>query len=414
MLFLLFFYSGISGIYIADMIIFTEKIACFIGVVYIDRRSGNRMNITASGIHTGMNLHTMIRKPSFSSVDFAIIDTTGVIVIEYKYNVEDLLQGINSSMADALVSVQIPMLPLCHGHQGFACTCLQCFQIVCDLSLKNNTAQKERYGMVSLPEILDIAYSTVGLAPINTVAHYRLAASCGFPSIKGDIRPTADGGLVMCHDAGFTFDADGRIGRFDKQHYTPILSMRYADCLRLEYADTAPDGTHPHVASLEDFLRVSREAGKYAFITARNEEIPTVVAEMFRLIRQIGMEDRCIVNSFTYETLKETRRYSASVPVSHVQPHWAALTGDIVRAAADLGNALVCMFSYPDKDGKAAEAIQASAPAMELAQSLGMRLFQAAIPTAEERTACLDLGFSGFQLLHVFPPYAVPEKEVGQ
>ena len=267
--------------------------------------------------------------------------------------------------------------------------------------------------MVSLPEIFDIAYSSVGLAPINTVAHYRLAASCGFVSIKGDIRPTADGGLVMCHDAGFTFGTDGRIGRFDRQNNTPILTLRYDDLLRTEYAETAPDGTHPRVASLDDFLRTARETGKYAFITVRDEEIPAVVAEMFRLIRANGMEERCVVNSFTYETLRETRRYSDTVPVSHVQPHYAALTEDIVRAAADLGNSLVCMFSYPDRDGKAMEAIRASAPAMELARSLGMRLFQAIVPTAEERAACLELGFSGFQLLRVFPPYAVPAVQQG-
>ncbi len=262
--------------------------------------------------------------------------------------------------------------------------------------------------MVNLPEIFDIAYSTVGLAPINTVAHYKLAASCGFQGIKGDIRPTADGGLVMCHDAGFTFGADGRIGRFDRQNNTPILTIRYDDLLRTEYAATAPDGTHPHVASLDDFLRIARETGKYAYITVRDKEIPAVVAEMFRLIRAHGMEDRCIVNSFTYATLLETRRYSDSVPVSHVQPLQAVLTEDIVRAAAELGNSLVCMFSYPDRDGRAMEAIRASAPAMDLARSLNTRLFEAQVTTAEERAACIKLGFTGFQLLRVFPPYAVP------
>lgn len=258
--------------------------------------------------------------------------------------------------------------------------------------------------------IFDIAYSTVGLRPINTAEHYRFAAACGYPALKGDVRPTKDGGLVMCHDAGFTIGEDGRIGRFDRENNTPILTLGYEECRKMEY--DAMRGALPQpatVATLDDFLGICRETGKYAFITVRDQEIPAVVAEMMRLIRLHGMEERCVVNSFTYETIAETRKYSDVIPVSHVQGHWRVLTDETVKKAAALGNAIVCMFSFPDKEGKGMEAVRASLPAIETAKAEGVRLFQAILTEQKEREECLKLGFTGFQLERVFPPFSVPE-----
>ena len=44
---------------------------------------------------------------------------------------------------------------------------------------------------------------------VNTAEHYRYCGSLPFTSIKGDIRPTIDGGIIMCHDPGFTLDENG-------------------------------------------------------------------------------------------------------------------------------------------------------------------------------------------------------------
>ena len=265
--------------------------------------------------------------------------------------------------------------------------------------------------MTVLPEIFDIAYSNVGIAPINTETHYRMAAACGYPVLKGDIQPTADGGLVMCHDSGFTCDEAGRIGRFDREHNTPIRTLRFDDALRMQYLPYQADPViQEHVASLDTFLRVCRETGKFAFITARDKEIPTVVAEMMRLIRLHGMEERCVINSFTYETLQEVRKYTADIPISHVQGRCAVLTDAVVDAAADLGNAVISMFSYPYLEDRTEEAIRASMPAVQRALGRDMRMFQAILTRQEDREACLKLGFTGFQLMRVFPPYAVPAR----
>ena len=68
------------------------------------------------------------------------------------------------------------------------------------------------------------------------------------------------------------------------------------------------------------------------------------------------------------------------------------------------------MFSYPYTEGKTEEALRTSMPAVQRALGRDMRMFQAILTRQEDREACLKLGFTGFQLMRVFPPYAVPER----
>ncbi len=52
--------------------------------------------------------------------------------------------------------------------------------------------------------VLNIVYSDLLFAPMNSAEQYQLAAHLGFDALRGDVRITADGGLVMCHDEGIT------------------------------------------------------------------------------------------------------------------------------------------------------------------------------------------------------------------
>jgi glycerophosphoryl diester phosphodiesterase len=54
--------------------------------------------------------------------------------------------------------------------------------------------------------VLKISYSTLPGLPIpwNTAELYEEAARLGFDGIKGDVTPTRDGRLIMCHDSFFS------------------------------------------------------------------------------------------------------------------------------------------------------------------------------------------------------------------
>lgn len=257
--------------------------------------------------------------------------------------------------------------------------------------------------------IFDIAYSTLGIAPINTEEHYRLAAACGFPALKGDVRPTSDGGLIMCHDNAFTFDDEGLITRFDRENCRKIIGIPFSECASMHYSAFREElGYCAPVTTFDTFVRVCRDTGKIAYATIRNDNIPDVITEVFRILRKYGMEEHCMINSFTYEVLTETRKHSTSIPVSQVQPHRGFLKPETVRAIAELGNSYVTMFSFPDS--RAYDFIRQSEEALNLARTLGVGLHQAQVHTADDRTKLIELGFTGFHIMHVIPPYSLPSE----
>ncbi|MBQ3951061.1 MAG: ATP-binding cassette domain-containing protein, partial [Oscillospiraceae bacterium] len=84
-------------------------------------------------------------------------------------------------------------------------------------------------------KFLVIAYSSIsGGPPINTKEHFAYCAEHGFDGLKTDVRITSDNKIILCHDAGFTFDQNGRITNYNASDNTPIHDLTYAECVALE------------------------------------------------------------------------------------------------------------------------------------------------------------------------------------
>ncbi|MEA3166274.1 MAG: glycerophosphoryl diester phosphodiesterase [Thermoplasmata archaeon] len=79
--------------------------------------------------------------------------------------------------------------------------------------------------------------------PENTLAAFQAAAKAGFPAIELDLRTTADGEVVVLHDAGIERTTDGH-GR--------VADMRYDDVRR----HPTPEGPIPR---LDDVLSAMRD-----------------------------------------------------------------------------------------------------------------------------------------------------------
>lgn len=79
--------------------------------------------------------------------------------------------------------------------------------------------------------------------PENTLAAFQAAAKAGFPAIEMDLRATADGEVVVLHDAGIERTTDGN-GR--------VADMRYDDVRR----HPTPEGPVPR---LDDVLSAMRD-----------------------------------------------------------------------------------------------------------------------------------------------------------
>ncbi|MBQ4051274.1 MAG: hypothetical protein IJD13_06550 [Oscillospiraceae bacterium] len=252
--------------------------------------------------------------------------------------------------------------------------------------------------------ILNIAYSDLGIVPMNTAEHFQLAAHLGFNSLKGDVRITADKGLVMCHDEGVTLDENGRIDRYDRNNQQKFRDLSFADVKAMEYAYFADKmGHHARACDFETYVRICRDNEKIAYVTVREYNIPDMIAGVLGVLQKYNMEDRCIINSFTYEALQEVRKYTGRIPVSQVFDFGYLPDEEDLNRLLALGNSIMCLFWYlparteehwAEADKLLADAAQASLP-----------VYMAIVPSREPYEFMLGKGFQGFQLIRAILPY---------
>lgn len=253
-------------------------------------------------------------------------------------------------------------------------------------------------------EVMNTAYSTIGLAPINTAEHFQLAAHLGFNALKGDVRITADNKLVMCHDAGMTLDANGRVTGYNSSNALVIKDTNYADLMALEYAaDYATLGHYAKVCDFDTFIRICKENGKIAYITLRENNIAPLVSEVMVTLKKYRMEDHCVINSYTLATLQEVRKYSDTIPLSMVINLGATLTKAMVDKVIPLGNSMVTMFLYPTDDP--ISLWDASAEALAYAAENDVQIHMAQVNSYADYSAMVQRGVQGFHLLKPFLPY---------
>lgn len=235
-------------------------------------------------------------------------------------------------------------------------------------------------------------YETSNCSP-NTAEHFSWCAKQGYTAIKGDVRPTADGGLIMCHDTGFTFDAEGRITpTFDANNCSLIHNLTTDQCLAYEHRHTLQ-----HPCTLDTFVKICKKHGKIAFITIRDEYIDEVVPALFSILDKYHMRKRCIINSFTFASLKAVREVDDNITLHQVLNRGETISTVAINRAIQLGNCTIGGFSFPN-DGRF-EAIDKAAVAY--AKENDIRLYQGQVDSMDDIDLLMEYGISGAQMLIV-------------
>ena len=197
-------------------------------------------------------------------------------------------------------------------------------------------------------EFLRIAYSAIWVDKINTACHWLFASDMGFNVLKGDVEITSDGELIMCHDAGFTFDSNGRIINYDANNNTKIVEMTYAECRSKVYADNPQRyGNYCPVADVDDFIRICKDKGKICFLTVRATNTAAVVAKAVEKIKFYGMESRTIINAVQASIIDVVRENHAAdgIAVNFVAPEGQAITTAHVDKCVSWGNAFLSIWA---------------------------------------------------------------------
>lgn len=248
-----------------------------------------------------------------------------------------------------------------------------------------------------------IAYSWIHGAdkgPINSEEHLRYCASLPFTTLKADVQPTCDGGLVLCHDKGFTLK-DGRIVTYDKENNTPIYSLSKAQCLSLEHHKQY-DGKYCRITDFETFIRICSESGKWAFITVRDAHIDEVVAAVLPVLEKYNWLHNSIINSFTLSALEAFRKASAEIRLSHVLKFNKPITRADVDEALQLGNCLINSFHFRQTDIQTGWAtMEQSADGIAYAKAKGVKLYQAQVAQGVDLEKLIEAGYCGAQLRFV-------------
>jgi glycerophosphoryl diester phosphodiesterase len=159
-------------------------------------------------------------------------------------------------------------------------------------------------------------------APENTLAAFRLAAAQGADGIEFDVRRTADGHLVVIHDAslGRTTDRDGEITALT------LEEIRRADA----GARRSPAFRGEGVPTFEEVLTLARARRLLVDVELKVPGIEPLVAVQ---LARAEMTEAALVTSFLEETLVAMRRADRNVVIGLLQQ-----VPDVSRAV-DLGAA---------------------------------------------------------------------------
>lgn len=172
-------------------------------------------------------------------------------------------------------------------------------------------------------------------APENTLAGFRAAKALGCSWVEFDVRLTADGALVLCHDSRLdrTTDGSGEIAKL------PLAAVRACDAGSRFGAGFAGE----RVPTLDEALACACQFGLGINIEIKADRGlagATAAAVTAALGRLGAPRAGVLVSSFDIEALSLFRRLSATIPTGlllrRLRRDWAAVAADLGCATINL------------------------------------------------------------------------------
>ncbi len=248
--------------------------------------------------------------------------------------------------------------------------------------------------------VMNIEYSSLGdfqgkgyLAG-NSEQHFRKSIELGFDGLKADMRLTSDGEIILCHDAGYTFDDDGRIAHFNSGNFVPIREMTFEKAASLEFADVF-EGRRLHPCTLDTMLALCQNYGMVPYLTLRHEPWqPETAKRMVELILAHDVQRRTIINLFP-GSKKTIDCVSALLPGLEYcftglpnQP----LSAELIDSSAAEGYKLICICRQ--------ELASITPEICHYAASKGIHVWTWGANTIEDCKEDISRGVTGFQMVN--------------
>lgn len=236
-----------------------------------------------------------------------------------------------------------------------------------------------------------------GVAPENTLVSFSRALADGAPYLELDVRASADGEVVVIHDATVDRTTDGK---------GPVAALRLDELRRLDagYRFTAPDGSHPYrgrgvrIPTLAELLAAFPEARLN--IEVKQEE-PAIEAAVAAVLRAGGGTGRVLLAAENDVIIKRLRAAMPEAPTSFSAGEVAEFVSVVVGGELDRYRPPAQALQIPPAY---AGIPLITAAHVAAAHRLGIEVHAWTINDEAEMEALLDLGVDG--IVSDFPALA--------
>ena len=187
-----------------------------------------------------------------------------------------------------------------------------------------------RVNSVEKPKLIAHRGFAVGI-PQNSLPAFEAAGKLGFWAIETDVRKSADGVLMCCHDA--TVDSMFRGSG-------AVEAMTYDQLKRLEFKEEKSNGClfSGAMPSFDEYLSLCKAYGSIPFIETKTSDISDVLEAALRLFR----EEEIVISSVQMQHLEIVRQITDRVFIHHIFSDEQTLL-----RLQELGNSGLS-YNYPD------------------------------------------------------------------
>ncbi len=152
--------------------------------------------------------------------------------------------------------------------------------------------------------------ANTGKAPENTPSAIEAAAHSGADFAEIDAQETADGVVVILHDADLM-----RVAGLDRK----IWEITYEELEEVDVGSWfSPEFRDQRVPTLEEAIEAARDRIKLNIELKFNGHDQKLAERVAGIVRDAGFESQCVVSSLDYEGLREAKRDNPSLNVGFV------------------------------------------------------------------------------------------------
>ncbi|MDQ6619351.1 MAG: glycerophosphodiester phosphodiesterase [Pseudomonadota bacterium] len=267
-----------------------------------------------------------------------------------------------------------------------------------------------------------------GLAPENTLAAFRRALEIGVTTIETDVAITRDRVPVISHDPLLNPDlVRDRTGAWITRKGIAIHSLSFAELREFDIGRVNPESAYAKgLASqrpadgerfprLSELLQLARDSSKSVRLNIETKITPdnagqtadpaTFVRLILDAVKDAGLTDRVIIQSFDWRSLVESKKLAPGVPTSCLTIESSSMNtmaaGDSGRSPWHAGLSLAEHGSVPALVKAAGCAIwspffrNVTAALVQRSHELGVRVIPWTVNDETEMRRLIELGVDG-------------------